>query len=304
MATETSTSTETSTGPTVPARRRGRRDRGLHSPRGAFGKHLLLVVVGAVMLYPLLWMVGSSFRPAEELFSGPGLWPQTWTLENYRDGWDAFGIGFGTFFRNSAIVAALAIVGNLVSCSLAAYAFARLDFRGKPYWFAAMLVTIMLPYHVLIVPQYIMFDAVGWINTFLPLVVPKLLATDAFFIFLMVQFMRALPRELDDAAEVDGCGPAHVYLRIVLPLTLPALATTAVFTFIWTWNDFMTPLIFLTDPQLYTVPVGLNAFRDTTGESAWGPLFAMASLSLGPVLGFFIAAQRYLVRGIATTGLK
>src|SRR5690606_7967879 len=162
----------------------------------------------------------------------------------------------------------------------------------------------MLPYHVVIVPQYVLFDSFGWINTVLPLVVPKFLATDAFFVFLMVQFIRALPRELDDAAEVDGCGPFRTYRSVILPLTLPALATTAAFTFIWTWNDFLTPLIYLTDPSMYTVPLGLNAFNDATGASSWGPMFAMATLSLGPVLGFFIVAQKYLVRGIATTGLK
>jgi multiple sugar transport system permease protein len=267
-------------------------------------RHVLLIVLGVVMIYPLVWMVLASFKPTAEIFSSPGLWPETWTLENYERGWDGFGLSFGTFFINSFIVTGIAVIGNLVACSLAAYAFARLQFKMKRFWFAAMLLTLMLPYHVVIVPQYILFDAFGWINTFLPLVVPKLLATDAFFIFLMVQFMRALPRELDEAAEIDGCGPYRTYFRVILPLTMPALATTAVFTFIWTWSDFFTPLIYLTDPRTYTVPLALNAFLDSTGESSWGALFAMATLSLGPVLGFFIVAQKYLVRGIATTGLK
>jgi multiple sugar transport system permease protein len=267
-------------------------------------KHALLIVLGVVMVYPLLWMILASFKPTDEIFSGAGLLPQTWTLDNYITGWNGFGLSFGTFFLNSFLVTAAAVVGNIVSCSLAAYAFARLNFRFKRFWFAAMLFTLMLPHHVSIVPQYVLFDAFGWINTFLPLIVPKLLATDAFFIFLMVQFMRALPRELDEAAEIDGCGPYRTYLRVILPLTMPAITTTAVFTFIWTWSDFFTPLIYLTDPTMYTVPLGLNAFRDSTGESSWGALFAMATLSLGPVLGFFIAAQKYLVRGIATTGMK
>jgi multiple sugar transport system permease protein len=157
---------------------------------------------------------------------------------------------------------------------------------------------------VIVIPQYVMFNQFGWINTFFPLIVPKLLATDAFFIFLMVQFIRGLPSELMEAAEIDGCGYFQIFTRIVLPLVRPALATTAVFTFIWTWNDFFQQLVYLTQPRLYTVPLALNAFQDSTGESAWGPLFAMALLSLGPLIGFFIAAQRHLVRGIATTGLK
>jgi multiple sugar transport system permease protein len=264
----------------------------------------LLTVLAIGMIYPLLWMLGASFKPADEIFSSPGLLPTTWTLDNYAKGWSGFGLSFGTFFVNSAIVTALAVVGNLFACTLAAYAFARLNFRFKPMWFALMLLTIMLPHHVVIVPQYVLFSEFGWINTFLPLVVPKFLATDAFFIFLMVQFLRSLPRELDEAAELDGAGPFRTFFSVILPLLKPALTTTAVFTFIWTWSDFFTPLIYLTDPTRYTVPLGLNAFLDSTGESAWGSLFAMASLSLGPVLGFFIVAQKYLVRGIATTGLK
>jgi len=201
-------------------------------------------------------------------------------------------------------VTALAVIGNLLACSLAAYAFARMEFPLKRLWFAIMLGSIMLPLHVIIVPQYILFSKLGWINTFLPLVVPKFLATDAFFIFLMVQFIRSLPRELDEAAAVDGCGHFGIFWRIVLPLSVPALATTAIFTFIWTWNDFFSQLIFLTDPDMYTVPVALRAFLDSTSRSAWGPLFAMSILSLGPIFGFFLAGQKYLVQGIATTGLK
>jgi multiple sugar transport system permease protein len=179
-----------------------------------------------------------------------------------------------------------------------------MEFPLKRLWFAIMLGSIMLPLHVIIVPQYILFSKLDWINTFLPLVVPKFLATDAFFIFLMVQFIRSLPRELDEAAAVDGCGHFGIFWRIVLPLSVPALATTAIFTFIWTWNDFFSQLIFLTDPDMYTVPVALRAFLDSTSRSAWGPLFAMSILSLGPIFGFFLAGQKYLVQGIATTGLK
>lgn len=273
-------------------------------PTKAVVKHALLLSLAVIMIYPLAWMVMASFKPSDEIFSSPGLWPETWTLDNYITGWEGFGLSFGTFFINSFIVTGLCVVGNLAACSLAAFAFARLEFRLKTFWFGAMMLTIMIPYHVVIVPQYVLFDALKWVNTYIPLVLPKFLATDAFFIFLMVQFMRALPRELDEAAEIDGCGPFRTYFRVILPLTLPALATTAVFTFIWTWSDFFTPLIYLTDPTMYTVPLGLNAFRDSTGESSWGALFAMAALSLGPVLGFFIVAQKYLVKGIATTGMK
>ena len=266
--------------------------------------HLGLIMFGAAMLYPLLWMLASSFKPTERIFTDPGLLPDTLYLSNYLDGWTALQQPFSRYFLNSAIVTMLAVVGNLFACSLAAYAFARMEFPLKRMWFAIMLGSIMLPLHVIIVPQYILFSRLDWINTFLPLVVPKFLATDAFFIFLMVQFVRSLPRELDEAAAVDGCGHFGIFWRIVLPLSVPALATTAIFTFIWTWNDFFSQLIFLTDPDMYTVPVALRAFLDSTSRSAWGPLFAMSILSLGPIFGFFLAGQKYLVQGIATTGLK
>jgi multiple sugar transport system permease protein len=266
--------------------------------------HIGVIVVGLLMIYPLLWMVSSSFKPQELIFSEPGLLPSEVTLDNYIEGWDAIGVPFGAFFLNSFLVAILAVIGNLFSCSFAAYAFARLDFRAKKPLFAMMLATIMLPFHVVLVPQYIMFQSIGWTNTFLPLIIPKFLAVDAFFIFLMVQFIRGLPRELDDAATVDGCGPIAVFWKIILPLMRPALAVTAVFTFIWTWNDFLTPLLYITDRELFTVPIALNAFMDSTGASQWGPMFAMSILSLLPLFIVFLIAQKQLVKGIATTGIK
>lgn len=266
--------------------------------------HVGLIAFGLVMLYPLLWMLSSSFKPTEEIFRAPGLLPETFTPGNYTEGWTALQFPFHHYLLNSAVVVGGAIIGNLVGCSMAAYAFARLEFRGKRLFFAIMLATIMLPIHVIIVPQYILFAELGWINTFLPLIVPKLLATDGFFIFLMVQFIRGLPRDLDEAARIDGCGHVRIFCQLILPLSMPALATTAIFTFIWTWNDFFSQLIFLTDPEMYTVPVALRTFVDSTSQTSWGPLFAMSIVALGPVFGFFLAGQRYLVKGIATTGIK
>ena len=280
-------------------------------PRSQRGKpkkhvvaHAVIILFGLLMIYPLLWLVVSSFRPQSEIFSQPGLIPQELTLENFVVGWTAIGAPFALFLFNSTLVAALSVIGNLFSCTIAAYAFARLEFRMKPVLFAMMLGTIMLPFHVVLVPQYIMFQSIDWTNTFLPLVVPKFLAVDAFFVFLMVQFIRGLPRELDDAATVDGCGPIGVFWRIILPLMRPALAVTAVFTFIWTWNDFLAPLLYITDRSLFTMPIALNAFQDSTGATAWGPMFAMSLISLVPLFVVFLLAQKQLVRGIATTGLK
>jgi multiple sugar transport system permease protein len=248
--------------------------------------HGVIILVGTLMIYPLLWMLSSAFKPQERIFSDPGLIPNEVTLANFAEGWNALGMPFLVFFANSTIVAILSVVGNLFSCSLAAYTFARLEFRFKPLLFAMMLGTIMLPFHVVLVPQYIMFQSIDWTNTFLPLVVPKFLAVDAFFIFLLVQFIRGLPRELDDAATVDGCGPIGVFWRVILPLMRPALAVAAVFTFIWTWNDFLGPLLYITSRGSFTVPI------------------AMSLLSLLPLFVVFLLAQRQLINGIATTGLK
>ncbi|MDP4511703.1 carbohydrate ABC transporter permease [Nonomuraea sp. NBC_00507] len=267
-------------------------------------KHAGLLALALVMLYPVLWMVVSSLRPNNEIFRRPGLILDSLQTQNYGEGWTALASPFGHYLANSAILVLACIIGNLVSCSMAAYAFARLDFTGKRLWFAIMLGTIMLPIHVIIVPQYIMFSQLDWVNTFLPLVVPKFLATDAFFVFLMVQFIRGLPRELDEAARIDGCGHARIFLRIILPLMMPALATTVIFTFIWTWNDFFGQLIYLTDPEMYTVPVALRSFVDATVQTSWGSMFAMSVVSLAPVFLAFLVGQRYLIRGIATTGGK
>jgi multiple sugar transport system permease protein len=269
-----------------------------------FRRHLLLCVIGIVMMYPLAWLISSSVKPNALIFRDLSLWPAQWQLSNYTDGWNALEQPFSIYLVNSVVIVVLSIIGNLLSCSLAAYGFARLDFGGRKLFFALMLGTMMLPGHVLLVPQYIMFSKLDWLNTYYPLLVPNFLATNAFYIFLMVQFMRALPPELDDAARIDGCGPFRTFYRIILPLCLPALATTAVFTFISVWNEFFGPLLYLTDPELYTVPLALRQFMDSEGQSQWGQMFAMSFVSVAPVIGFFIAGQKYLVKGIATTGLK
>jgi multiple sugar transport system permease protein len=267
-------------------------------------KHALLIVSALLMIYPLLWMIASSLRPNDLIFREPGIWLTTFDTGNYANGWTALANPFSTYLLNSALVVLGCIIGNLISCSMAAYAFARLNFKGKKWLFGAMLLTIMLPFHVVIVPQYILFSQIGWVNTFWPLIVPKFLATDAFFVFLMVQFIRGIPRELDEAARIDGAGHPRIFLQVILPLMVPALATTTIFTFIWTWNDFFSQLIYLTDPDMFTVPVALRSFIDTTASTSWGSMFAMSIVSLLPVFIAFLLGQKFLVKGIATTGIK
>jgi len=284
-------------------RRPARRTR-YRKPVGRLLLHLVIIAGAVIMIYPLLWMISASFKPQDLIFSNASLLSSQWTTDNYVSGWNAQDLPFGVFFLNSLIVCLGAVLGNIISCSMAAYAFARLRFKYKTLWFILMQASILLPIHVLIVPQYIIFKDLGWINTFLPMIVPKFLATDAFFIFLMIQFVRGIPRELDDAAKIDGSSLFGFYWRILLPLSLPALVTTAIFTFIWTWSDFFVQLIFLNDEALYTVPVALRSFIDSAGNSAYGQLFAMSVLSLLPILGFFMIFQRLLLEGASTTGLK
>ena len=290
--------------PSAKTEKRFRRRAGGRHPVKSVTKHVLLIAGGLVMLYPVLWLVVSSLRPTDEIFRNPGLVIGSFETSNYSDGWNTLSHPFSVFLLNSTLVVLGCIVGNLVSCSMAAYAFARLEFSGKKWWFVVMLASIMLPIHVVIVPQYILFSQLGWVNTFIPLILPKLLATDAFFVFLMVQFIRGLPRELDEAARIDGCGHPRIFLKIILPLMVPALATTAVFTFIWTWNDFFSQLLYLTKPEMYTVPLALRAFMDATSSTSWGPMFAMSVVSLIPIFLVFLFGQRFLIKGIATTGGK
>jgi multiple sugar transport system permease protein len=268
---------------------------------------LALLVILAVVLYPLAWMVGAAVKSPQEVVSNIGLIPHDFTPGNFADGWRKFDVGFGRFFVNSAMVAVLTVVGNTLSCLLAAYAFGRLRFRLRGVWFAVMIGTLLLPGHVLIIPQYILFRTLGWVGgdwPYLPLLVPHFLATEAFFVFLMVQFMRGIPRELDEAATIDGASPYRIFQHVVLPLSRPALVTTAIFSFIWTWNDFFRQLVYLSQLKDYTVPVALTLFIDSTSESSVGPMFAMSLLSLIPVFLFFVAFQRLLVEGINTSGIR
>lgn len=267
--------------------------------------NVAIIAALVIMLYPLIWMLSASFKTGYEIFHSLSLLPQAPTLDNYISGWTALRLPFGVFFMNSVVLCAAAVLGNTISCTLAAFAFARLRFPLKRVLFAVMLMTIMLPFHATIVPQFVLYEHLGWVGTILPIVAPKFLAVDAFFVFLLVQFIRNIPTSLDDAAKIDGCGPFRLFYWVILPLLTPALATTAIFTFIFTWNDFFSQLLYLGNSvSSYTVPVALRAFIDAASLSSWPQTLAMSLLSLLPIIGFFMAFQRLLVEGISTTGLK
>jgi multiple sugar transport system permease protein len=278
---------------TAPARRR------IH-----WRAHTVLLVTLVAMIYPLVWLVGASFKPENQIFTTVSPLPLQLTFDNYLSGWTATGTSFSVYLANSVPVSVCVVIGNLVSCSLAAYAFARLDFALRKVWFGLMLGTLMLPFQATLIPQYTIFYRLNWINTFLPLVVPYFLAYDAFFIFLMVQFIRGIPRELDEAAALDGAGHVRVFVTIIVPLLRPALITTGVLTFIWTFNDFLRQLVYLSDNSRYTVPLGLNSFIDKASGSSYGGMLAMSVVTLVPTVAVFLISQRRLVEGVANTGIK
>ncbi|MGW2328555.1 carbohydrate ABC transporter permease [Streptomyces sp. NPDC001700] len=276
--------------------------------RGRFrsvGWHVGALAVLAVILYPVVWVIGGSLKPGDQIIGSLQLLPTDPITENYRRLADGIAdVPISTFFTNSLFLAVGSVIGVLFSCSLAAYAFARIRFAGRNVLFTLMISTLLLPFQILIIPQYILFQKMELINTYVPLLLGKYLAADAFFVFLMVQFMRGLPRELDEAARLDGCGHLRIYWNIVLPLCRPALITSAIFTFIWSWNDFVGPLLYLNEPDKYTVSMGLKLFIDQDSVADYGGMVAMSLVALLPVLLFFLAFQRYLVEGASTSGLK
>ena len=269
--------------------------------------HLFLIILSLIMVYPILWWIGAAFKTNEELNS-VNIFPSSLTLTNFIDGWTAIaGFSFTHFYINTFALILGVLFTTLISCSLVAFAFARLDFPLRNFWFAIVLVTLMLPSQVTLVPQYDLFNAFGWINTYLPFIVPHSLAGGiggTFFIFLLVQFIRGIPRELDEAAKMDGCSWFGIYFRIILPLMKPPLVTVGIYCFLWNWDDFLGHLIYINSVDKYTVGLALKMFVDSNSAVPWGQLFAMSLVSIIPAIIIFFFAQRHLVEGVATTGLK
>ena len=278
------------------------------APRKTIGSivwHVVCLALLVGLLYPVIWLLGSSFKPGTEILANPSPIPWELTFDNFAVALEGVGpLSLWQLFGNSISISVLTVIGNVFSCALAAFAFARLKFRGRGFLFGFMIMTIMLPMHVVLIPQFIIFNNLGMIGTILPLVLPKFLATEAFFVFLMMQFVRGIPKELDEAALIDGAGPFRTFWSIILPLMRPSLVTTTIFSFIWSWDDFFPQLIYLQDPNTYTLQLGLRLFVDQTSASSFGPMFAMSVLAILPVVIFFAVFQRYLVDGMATSGLK
>lgn len=267
--------------------------------------HIFVIILGVFMLYPVLWMLASSLKDNSEIYvHAESLIPRVFKFSNYADGWKGFGnITFLTFFKNSFIITILGTIGNVISSLLVAYGFSRVKFALKKVWFFCMMVTMMLPSQVLLIPQYIMYSKIGWVNTFKPLIVPSFLS-GAFFVFMIMQFIQGIPIELDESAKIDGCGKLTILIKIILPLLKPVLVTSIIFSFYWRWEDFFTPLLYLNTPRKYPVAYALCMFADPNSVTNWGAMFAMSTLSLVPVIAVFVCFQKYLVEGISTTGIK
>ena len=268
--------------------------------------HILVCGFAFAMIYPLLWMILSSFKPTNTIFTtAQELLPRTWTLDNYANGWKGFAnVSFGRFFLNSLFISVMATLGTLASSSIVAYGFARLKFKGRGVLFSAMLVTMMLPAQVLMIPQYIWYQKLGWVGSYLPLIVPYWFAIQGFFVYLMTNFIGGIPRDLDEAAKIDGCSTYGIFFWIILPLIVPALITGGIFSFIWRWDDFLSALLYVSKTETYPVSLALKLFSDPSSSSDYGAMFAMSTLSILPVVLIFITLQKYLVEGIATSGLK
>ncbi len=267
--------------------------------------HVLVILFGFIMIYPVLWMISGSFKDNAQILRGTlSLIPTEWHLDNYSRGWSGFGgTTFATFFKNSFLITITATLGCVISSSLIAYSFTRIKWKGRKLWFTAMLATMMLPGQVIMIPQYLIYYRLGLVPGYVPLILPYFCG-QAFFIYQMMQFMQGIPRDLDEAAKIDGCSKYRIYSQIILPLLKPSIITTIIIQFYWKWDDYMGPLLYLSRPASYPVSIAIKLFADSASVTDYGAMFAMSTLSLIPVFLIFLIFNRYLVQGISGSGLK
>lgn len=280
--------------------------------RGTRGKiknvvyHICVCTIGIIMIYPLLWMLSSSLKPSNTIYQTlTQLVPNNPTIENYIHGWAGFShTNFGIFIKNTLFVAVIATVGTILSCMMVAYALSRTRFGLKKPLFALVILTMMLPEQIMMIPQYLWYNELKWINTYLPLIVPHFFAVSGFFTYVFMNFMNGIPKDLDEAAYLDGCSKINIFPRIIVPLTKPAIATVAIMSFINRWNDYMSPLLYIKRTPNYTISIALKLYLDSTSSSDYGAMFAMAVVSLIPLFILFVSMNKYLVDGVATSGIK
>jgi multiple sugar transport system permease protein len=261
--------------------------------------YILLITGSIIMLTPFFWMLSTSLKESWQVFTWPPQWiPNPIKWENYITTFTS--LPFGTWLGNTVLITVVTIIGTVLSCTIVAYGFARFRAPGREFLFLVMLATMMLPGTVTMIPVFYLFKSLGWVNTYLPLIVPSFFG-NAFFIFLLRQFFKGIPVELEDAAKIDGLGTLGILWRVILPLTLPALTTVAIFQFNGAWNDFMGPLIYLNDPDLYTLALGINFFK-SQNDVQWNYLMTASVVTMLPSLILFFIGQKYFIESISLTG--
>ena len=269
------------------------------------GTHAFLCLLGFLMIYPILWLFFAPFKTNQEILGSIALFPETYTFSAFAEGWRGTGqYTFSVFTLNTLRLVLPTIAFTALSSVVVAYGFARFDFAFKKPLFGLMIATLMLPNAVIIIPRYILFTRIGWHDSYLPFIIPALLACNPFFIFMMTQFFRGLPRALDESARIDGCSSFGILLHILVPLCKPAVISVMLFQMIWTWNDFFNSLIFISSVRKYTLPLALKMTLDNEAAVNWAKVLAMSCVSIFPLVLVFFLAQKYFVEGIATTGLK
>lgn len=262
---------------------------------------VLLIFMSVICIFPFFWLVRSSFMTSSEIFAMPMKWlPETLLIENYKNALTQ--VPFGRYFINTLIIVFANVIGSIFSSSFAAFGFSRINFRGRNFFFVLVLSTMMIPSSVILIPQFFGWKAVGAYNTFWPLIAPAFFV-NAFFIFLLKQFYSSIPKDYDEAAFIDGAGYITIYSKVILPLSRPALATVGVFSFMWNWNDFFGPLIYLKDQKHYTLALGLQSFMGQY-VSNWNYLMAASAVVIVPMIVLFFFAQKAFIEGITFSGIK
>ncbi len=267
--------------------------------------YVFLIGLGLTMVYPLLWLFFSSFKPNHEIFGSTALLPKTWMLDSYIEGWKGSGqFTFGVFFSNTFMLVLPTVFFTVVSSLLVGYGFSRFNFPFKKLLFTLMISTLMLPNTVIIIPRYILFGKLGWVNSYLPFIVPAIFACYPFFVYMMVQFIRGFPRDLDESAKIDGCSSFGILVRIIMPLSKPAIVSAIIFQFLWTWNDFFNAMIYISSVKKYPISLALRMGLDSASKINWSTVLAMSLVSMIPCILLFFFAQKHFVEGVATTGIK
>jgi oligogalacturonide transport system permease protein len=267
--------------------------------------YFLLFGVAILMIYPLLWLLASSFKENSEIFTSISLFPKNFDFSSYKMGWKGTGkYTYTTYFINTFKMVIPTVIFTVLSTVLVGYGFARFNFPLKKMLFGLMISTLLLPQQVVMIPRYLLYKRFGWLDTYLPFMIPALLATNSFFIYLMIQFMRSIPKELDESAKIDGCNYFQILTKIIFPLCKPAIFSVIVFQFVWKWNDFFDPLIYINNPKNYTLSLALRSSLDVSETVAWNQLMALSVISMIPPIIIYSLAQRYFIEGITTTGLK